>query len=138
MPGWGSDWGANWGHGGSAPPIDLPPVARLTISTTSFGIPFVIMANASTSTDTDVTPIASYLFDFGDGTAPVGPQPGATLAHTYFAPGDFIVTVTVTDTIGQSSQATASVHVVPAIAVYPVDITYLKAGYGSIFKKATV
>ena len=43
------------------------------------------------STDNDGTPVASYSFDFGDGSLVVGPQPGATASHTYTAFGTFTV-----------------------------------------------
>ena len=55
-------------------------------------------------------PIATYTFDFGDGTI-VGPRTGATATHTYQRAGTFTVTVTVTDTSGLSSTATAMVTV---------------------------
>src|SRR5207237_5568117 len=73
--------------------------------------PLQVLADASASTDPDVTPIASYTFDFGDGSAPVGPQAGATVGHTYAAAGNYNVTVTVTDTAGNSSTATQLVQV---------------------------
>jgi hypothetical protein len=70
-----------------------------------------VTADASGSSDTDATPIASYRFDFGDGSAVVGPQAGATASHTYTAGGSFTVTVTVKDTAGLSSTATSQVTV---------------------------
>ena len=48
-------------------------------------------ADASASTDTDATPIASYRFDFGDGTARSGRRPAATATHTYTLPGTYTV-----------------------------------------------
>jgi PKD repeat protein len=72
--------------------------------------PLAVTADASGSTDTDDTPIASYRFNFGDGTAVVGPQASAIATHTYRTAGVFTVTVTVTDTAGQSSVATAQVR----------------------------
>jgi PKD repeat protein len=72
-----------------------------------------VSADASGSTDTDSTPIATYSFDFGDGTV-VGPQSGATASHTYSTTGTFTVKVTVTDTAGLSSTATSSVSVAPS------------------------
>jgi hypothetical protein len=44
----------------------------------------------------------------------VGPQAGATAGHTYPVSGTFTVTVTVTDSANQASQATASVTVYSA------------------------
>jgi PKD repeat protein len=70
-----------------------------------------VTADASASTDTDATPIASYKFDFGDQSPAVGPQAGATATHTYTSAGTFRVTVTVKDTAGQDSTATTQVTV---------------------------
>ncbi len=93
------------------PPPDNPPAAALQVTPSSGTAPLAVTADAGGSTDTDATPIASYRFDFGDGTS-VGPQPGATATHTYTAPcAPCTVTVTVTDSGGQASQATSQVTV---------------------------
>ena len=75
-------------------------------------------SDATASTDPDATPIASYTFEFGDGTV-VGPQPGATATHTYATTGTYTISVTATDTAGLTSTAatagltvTASVNLV--------------------------
>jgi PKD repeat protein len=86
--------------------VDAPPVAAVTLSPVSGNAPLPVRIDASISKDTDVSPIASYTFDFGDG-AIAGPQPGPTLAHTYLVPGVHTVAVTVTDSAGLSSTATA-------------------------------
>jgi len=96
---------------GPTAPADLPPVAALSVSPASGAAPFPVTADASASSDGDATPIASYSFDFGDGTPVVGPQTGATAAHTYTTSGTYTVTVTVTDTGGLSSQASRTVSV---------------------------
>ena len=90
--------------------LDNPPVARLTVSPVSGKTPLSVTANASASTDTDGTPIASYTFNFGDRTI-VGPQPGATAGHLFTKVGNYKVMVTVTDTAGLSSTATVMVKV---------------------------
>jgi PKD repeat protein len=90
---------------------DSPPAAVLSVSPASGFTPLEVTADASGSTDSDATPIASYRFDFGDGSAAVGPQPGATASHTYTAAGTYTVTVTVKDTAGLASTATSSVTV---------------------------
>jgi hypothetical protein len=66
----------------------------------------MFMVDASTSTDADGS-IASYRFDFGDGTI-VGPQAEATAVHTY-AGGDWVCTVTVTDNGGLTDTTAAPV-----------------------------
>ncbi|MEY9911836.1 hypothetical protein ABIA35_008093 [Catenulispora sp. MAP12-49] len=50
--------------------------------------------------------IASYTFDFGDGTA-TGPQPGPTAQHTYTTAGTYVVKATVTDDSSASATTTA-------------------------------
>jgi parallel beta-helix repeat protein len=91
--------------------LDNPPVAALSISPQSGTAPLNVTADASASTDTDATPIATYTFDFGDGTGTVGPQITPAAQHTYGTAGGYTATVTVTDTAGLSSTATASVTV---------------------------
>ena len=76
---------------------------RCSVSPSSGVFPLPVIGRRVGSTDTDATPIASYSFDFGDGSAVVGPQAGATATHTYSAAGTYAVTVTVTDTGGRSS-----------------------------------
>jgi parallel beta-helix repeat protein len=91
------------------PSTDSPPTAALTVTPTSGTVPLSVTADASASTDPDATsPIASYAFDFGDGTL-VGPQSGATATHSFASAGAYTVTVTVRDTKGLSD--TASVQV---------------------------
>ena len=94
----------------SSPPPDGPPAAALTVTPESGVAPLKVTADASGSSDNDSTPIATYRFDFGDGTV-VGPQSGSSAAYTYTAAGTFTVTVTVTDTAGRFSTATDQVAV---------------------------
>jgi parallel beta-helix repeat protein len=86
------------------------PYAALSVTPASGTYPVNVTADASGSVDNDATPIASYAFDFGDGTV-VGPQGAATAVHTYVASAGYAVTVTVTDTGGLSSSATKVVTV---------------------------
>jgi hypothetical protein len=53
---------------------DAPPSASVQVSPSSGTAPLTVVADASASTDTDATPIGSFLFDFGDGSPAVGPQ----------------------------------------------------------------
>jgi hypothetical protein len=90
------------------PGVDAPPVAALTVTPDSGIAPLQVTADASGSTDTDATPIATYRFNFGDGTT-VGPQLGSSAQHTYNNAGSWTVTVTVTDTALNHSDATKQV-----------------------------
>ncbi len=86
-----------------------PPNAALSVSPNVGAVPLAVTADASASTP-GTNPVASYTFDFGDGTAQVGPKVGATAQHTYTGTGNYTVKVTVTDTQGVSSTATAAVQ----------------------------
>src|SRR5205823_6028194 len=83
-----------------------PPVARLTVTPSSGPAPLSVTADASASSDPDGT-IASYRFDFGDGTV-VGPQSSPTATHTYAA-GTWTCRVVVTDNGGATGTASATV-----------------------------
>jgi len=87
---------------------DTAPVAALTVSPTSGIAPFAVTANASGSTDGDATPISSYTFAWGDGTASVT-QAGSSATHTYTRSGTFLLSVTARDTAGLTGSATTQV-----------------------------
>ena len=122
-------------------PHDQAPLAALTVTPPTGAINLDVTADASASVDNDgLSPIASYRFDFGDGSSTVGPQTTATATHTYRDPGTYTVTVTVTDTGGLSSTATSTVTVrddAPAAAVSllpasgPVPLTTTADASGS-------
>jgi PKD repeat protein len=97
--------------------LDAPPVARLTAALAA-SPELTVSADGSASTDTDGTPIASYRFDFGDGTpAVITTAPTVTAQHTYAAAGVYTVTLTATDTGGYTSAAATA-----SIAVNPPDV----------------
>src|SRR5437867_3402931 len=107
------------GHASSPPTAsitasatDAGPTARLTVSQLASPA-LTVKADGSGSTDGDATPIASYRFTFGDGTAAVTTQaPTATAQHSYAAAGTYTVTLVATDTGGNASApATASINV---------------------------
>ncbi|HZX05365.1 PKD domain-containing protein [Kribbella sp.] len=87
---------------------DYPPHAAAVLNPSAVAIPPAtpVTVDASGSSDADVDGIASYTFDFGDGTV-VGPQTAATATHTYATAGTFTVTTTVTDTAGLTDTSTA-------------------------------
>jgi PKD repeat protein len=67
------------------------------------------------SSDAD-GPLASYAWNFGDGTTGTGAQ----ATHTYAAPGTYTVTLTVTDSDGATAQDTVQVEAT-APAEFAVD-----------------
>ena len=114
------------------------PLARLSLSPTSGVAPVTVTANAGTTTTLGAA-VASYTFDFGDGTV-LGPQAGTSAQHLYTSGGTFTVTVTVADASGLTDRAsatvtvqadrppTAALTVSPATAVPPADITVSASG----------
>ena len=101
------------------------PTASFTTSTTNLDAAF----DASASSDSDGT-IASYAWDFGDGTTATGVSP----VHHYTAAGTYTVNLTVTDDGGATATAshtvvaTAKPNTAPT-AVIGVDVDGLKATF---------
>ena len=103
------------GRGGSVP--NNPPTAAFTFSTQSLSAAF----NAGSSSDSDGS-IASYRWNFGDGTTGSGVAP----QHTYATAGTYSVALTVTDDGGLTDSETRSVTVTsstepPPSGVYASD-----------------
>ncbi len=83
---------------------DAAPEADFTVQATGLSAKF-------TSTSTDDDEIASYAWNFGDGSTSTQANP----THVYDDEGDYTVTLTVTDASGQTDSVTKSVSVeVPA------------------------
>jgi PKD repeat protein len=103
------------------PGIDfVPPTAVINVTPGTTGTePFTVIFDAYGSTDD--RGIASYAWDFGDGTTGTGVMPAA---HTY-TNGEYIVKLTVTDyfgnvgvaletiTVGEAGAPTAVINVTP-------------------------
>ena len=83
------------------------PVASIVLSPSTGVAPLAVSADASRSSA--VGSIASYRFDFGDGTV-VGPQPGPIATHTYGV-GNWTATVRVTDSYGVTASASTTIAV---------------------------
>ena len=81
------------------------PTASATATTDGLKV----SADASASADADGS-IASYTWDFGDGST----ADGVTAEHTYAQAGDYTVTLTVTDDQGATSTSTVAVTVAKA------------------------
>lgn len=103
------------------PGIDfVPPTAVINVTPGTTGTePFTVIFDAYGSTDD--RGIASYAWDFGDGTSATGVMPAA---HTY-TNGEYIVKLTVTDywgnvgialvtiTVGEAGAPTAVINTIP-------------------------
>ena len=81
---------------------NVPPEAEFDSTSEDL----TINVDASSSTDSDGS-IASYDWDFGDGTT----DTGVTAEHAYASAGSYLVRLTVTDDDGATDQATAAVTV---------------------------
>jgi PKD repeat protein len=93
-----------------APGPDSAPVGDLVLRASSGPAPLTVTADASGSTDTDQTPIATVIFNFGDGTI-VTASSVWTATHTYINPGTYTVAVAVIDSAHLSSTVSATVTV---------------------------
>jgi PKD repeat protein len=86
----------------AATPVNSPPTAAFTQTATGLAASF----DGSTSTDADGT-IASYAWDFGDGTT----GSGVKASKTYAAAGTYTVELTVTDDAGATNSVSRAVTV---------------------------
>ena len=96
------------------------PVAALNATPTSGDAPLAVNFDGSPSSDADAgDTVATYVFDFGDGSAPVT-QGAAAVMHTYQTPGTYTARLKVADSRGRFSDnvAQATINVTQA----PVSI----------------
>jgi PKD repeat protein len=97
-----------------------PPVASFQATPETGGAPLTVTFNGSGSNDSN-GPIASWSWDFGDGATGDGP----IVTHRYEQPGTYAVTLTVTDSEGQTAIANGGVVVAPNGAPTPAgDVIY--------------
>jgi hypothetical protein len=86
------------------------PTAFLTATPDHGAGPLTVTLSGAGSTDPDAgDTIATYNFDFGDGST--ASQSSPTVAHTYNAPGEYRARLTVTDSRGLVSLNTALVPI---------------------------
>jgi PKD repeat protein len=85
-----------------------PPVAALSLSSGSILVGGAISASAAASSDPDGT-ITNTVISFGDGTSATA----MSASHQYKVAGTYTVKATVTDNMGASSTASATVIVKP-------------------------
>lgn len=95
-----------------APHVNVPPTASFTAATSNLRVD----VDGTASADSDGT-VASYLWDFGDGSSATTP----TASHTYVAAGTYSVKLTVTDNDGGSGVQTRSVTVAPPANIPPTS-----------------
>jgi serine protease len=83
--------------------LDLRPVASFTITCTG------VACNADASASSDAGPM-TYAWNWGDSSTSSG---GPTTSHTFAAAGNYTVTLTVTDSVGQTGTTTRSISLAP-------------------------
>jgi PKD repeat protein len=104
---WANDTSDNWNDAGILSlTTTQPPVASFIYSPSTPYTGENVTFNATDSYDPDGT-IASYLWDFGDGTN----ASGVIVTHSYADNGTYTVTQTVTDNDGLSDTTSANVTV---------------------------
>jgi len=104
----------------TAAPSNQAPVAVAGANVTSGVAPLAVNFSSQGSYDPDGT-IASYVWNFGDGTSSTLANP----SHTYSTAGNFAATLTVTDNSGATSSSSVSISVQQAqtVAIYVQSIT---------------
>ena len=83
--------------------LDESPAAAFGVVSTTPSTQRAVVFDASASADPDGT-ITGYAWQFGDGAVATGLSP----AHLYTVPGTYTVTLTVTDSSGQTSPPSAT------------------------------
>jgi len=82
---------------------NTPPLARLSAGSESGTVPLTVSFDGSTSVDPDaIDTVASYTFNFGDGSDDVT-QTSPAINHTFTSPGLYPVKLVVTDSRGKTS-----------------------------------
>jgi len=110
--------------------FNLPPTAAIAITPAYPSPGEEVVFNAGPSSDMNDS-IASYTWDFGDGTT----DERETVTHTYSTPGVYIVALTVTDERGTSATQTDSISIasLPPEAEFTVEPAVPTAGQPAEF-----
>lgn len=93
----------------TAPPANQAPTAAFSVTPESGAAPLEVELDASASSDPDGS-ITVYAWEFGDGEK----GDGVAVSHTYGEPGEYTVTLTVTDDKGATAERQATVKVADA------------------------
>jgi outer membrane protein OmpA-like peptidoglycan-associated protein len=102
------------------PPANQPPQAVLT-PISEGEVEQLLNFDASGSSDPDGDPL-TYRWDFGDGTTADFTFPRAT--HRYTAPGNYLVSVTVSDGKGGSDTASTTAPIVRRVMLQESETVY--------------
>jgi len=111
---------------------NIPPMAAASANPTSGIAPLTVNFSSAGSNDPDGT-IASYSWNFGDGTAP---SSIASPSHVYQNAGSFTAVLTVTDNHGATGTANVAISATANPLVAPTNLAG-SAGRGSVTLKWT-
>jgi PKD repeat protein len=103
-----------------------PPTAEATATPTSGTAPLAVSFDGSASADSDGS-IATYLWDFGDGST----ADGKTASHTYNTVADYTATLTVTDDKGATGTTAVTIKAEAANALAGLNIETGEISVGS-------
>ena len=96
----------------TATPMAMPMIPQIQLQTLpGYGPAPLTVGFFVTSINPEAAPLASYIWNFGDGQ--VSMLPPTALFHTYTNPGSYVVNVTATDTSGHQASSFAGVIVTP-------------------------
>ena len=98
-------------------PASRMPVARITVTPPSGPAPLTVTVSGAASTAVSGT-ITGYAWTFGDGATATGVE----ATHSYAAPGEYAITLVVTDSVGRTGSATASAVATGTDAVYNASV----------------
>jgi PKD repeat protein len=91
-------------------PIVMPMIPQIRLQTVpAYGPAPLTVGFFVSSINPEAAPLASYIWNFGDGQ--VSMLPPTALFHTYTNPGSYVVNVTATDTDGHQASSFAGVIV---------------------------
>ncbi|HKN13097.1 MAG TPA: PKD domain-containing protein [Candidatus Binatus sp.] len=91
-------------------PMVMPMIPQIQLQTVpAYGPAPLTVGFFVSSTNPGGAPLASYIWNFGDGQ--VSMLPPTALFHTYANPGSYVVNVTATDTDGHQASSFAGVIV---------------------------
>ena len=101
--------GGGGSGGGSS---NAAPTAAITATPTSGKAPLTVTLDGSRSSDSDGS-VRAFSWAYSDGAAGAT---GATTSRTFASPGNFVVTLTVTDNDGATGSATQTISVAANVA----------------------
>lgn len=102
---------------------NLAPTPVASATPASGMTPLPVSFSSAGSLDPDGY-IASFAWNFGDGTTGTGPAP----LHTYLIPGDYVAVLTVTDDRGASRSTAVNVQALPDLRLRTQSITLVTGG----------